>query len=92
MVLAPKRIPVMIEYCAPCEYLPQAVQLAHHLLFDFQGYIQELRLVPGTGGIFDVHIGGEKVYSNANNETFPGTDAMKDAFRTRLKDLTGYEA
>lgn len=92
MVLAPHRISVAIEYCAPCEYLPQAIELGHHLLFDFQGYIQELSLVPASYGVFNVSIGGEIVYSNENRETFPNVEEMKQAFRRRLKELTGEQA
>ena len=92
MVLAPLRIPVAIEYCAPCEYLPQAVELGHHLLFEFQGYIKTMSLVPASQGIFNVYIGDELVYSNENKETFPRLEEMKQAFRRRLKEMTGEEA
>ncbi|MBI4235996.1 MAG: SelT/SelW/SelH family protein [Chloroflexi bacterium] len=92
MVLALKRISVAIEYCAPCEYLPQAIELSHRLLFDFQGYIKEFSLVPGTGGVFNVYMGDKLVYSNDNRETFPSVEEMRRAFRRRLKELTGEEA
>ena len=35
---------------------------AQELLTTFEGEIDELVLVPGTGGIFDVHAGGERVW------------------------------
>lgn len=90
MVLAPHRIDVEIEYCAPCEYLPQAVDLAHRLLFDFQGYVKELRLVPGSYGVFNVSIGGEQVFKGS--DSFPNAEEIKGAFRRRLEALTGQVA
>ena len=92
MVLAPNRIPVVIEYCAPCEYLPQAIELSHVLLFDFQPFIEELRLVPASEGKFNVFIAGEQVHSAERSTTFPKPEEMKREFRTRLERLTGFKA
>ena len=92
MVLAPNRIDVEIEYCAPCEYLPQAVDLTNQLLSDFQGWIGRLHLVPGSGGIFRVVIGGEEVFNNERGgPTFPDVESTRDSFRSRLRALTGQQ-
>lgn len=93
MVLAPDRIDVEIEYCAPCEYLPNAVELAGQVLGDFQGWIKEMRLTPGSGGVFKVAIGGKWIFDNEKGgPTFPDYSFIQDSFRSRLTEVTGQVA
>jgi selenoprotein W-related protein len=46
--------------------------VAQELLSTFQGEIGELVLKPGTGGIFEVCVEDEVVWSRAAQERFPG--------------------
>jgi len=39
------------------------VSAAKDLLQSYQGFIEDLTLVPGTSGVFDVSVDGQLVYS-----------------------------
>ena len=57
-----------IHYCMPWNYEPQAASLADELRTDFN---VEVKLVPGTNGIFDVIVDGKRVFSKAEVGRFP---------------------
>jgi len=42
-------------------------------------------LKEGSGGIFDVHIDGERVYSNKTTHRFPTDEEIFEKVRERLK-------
>ena len=45
--------------------------MAQELLTTFEQQLDEVALVPGTGGTFDVFLNGEVVFSRADEERFP---------------------
>jgi selenoprotein W-related protein len=52
-----------IEYCTQCRWLLRATWIAQELLTTFQKELGEVALIPGTGGVFDVHLDGELLWS-----------------------------
>ena len=56
---------VEIHYCTQCRWLLRAAWMAQELLTTFDGELARLTLVPGQGGIFEVHADGERVWSRA---------------------------
>ncbi|WP_305782545.1 SelT/SelW/SelH family protein [Symbioplanes lichenis] len=54
-----------IEYCTQCRWLLRAAWTAQELLTTFQKELGEVALIPGTGGIFDVRLDGELLWSRA---------------------------
>jgi selenoprotein W-related protein len=74
---------VEIEYCTQCRWLLRAGWTAQELLTTFQAEIGEVALVPGTGGIFDVRVGAEVVWSRAVEGRFPELKELKQ----RLRDV-----
>jgi selenoprotein W-related protein len=74
---------VEIEYCTQCRWLLRAAWTAQELLTTFQAEIGEVALVPGTGGIFDVRVGAEVVWSRAAEGRFPELKELKQ----RLRDV-----
>jgi len=58
--------------------------LTARLLEEFKPDIQSLTLVPGTGGVFEVSVNGEKVYSKLQTGKFPDPEAIVKAVRARL--------
>jgi selT/selW/selH-like putative selenoprotein len=42
-------------------------------------------LKEGSGGIFDVHIDGERVYSKSTTHRFPTNEEISEKIRQRLK-------
>ena len=74
---------VEIEYCTQCRWLLRAGWTAQELLTTFQAEIGEVALVPGTGGIFDVRVGEQIVWSRAAEGRFPEMKELKQ----RLRDV-----
>ena len=81
---------VEIRYCTQCRWLLRAAWTAQELLTTFEGEIERLALVPGTGGVFDVRVDGEIVWSRAERGRFPEMKELKQLLRDRIapeKDL-----
>jgi selenoprotein W-related protein len=76
---------VTIRYCAPCLYLPKAIQDADAILKEFGGALTALRLVPGDHGVYDVAVDGTVVYSLEKTMRFPESTELIQEIRTRIK-------
>jgi selenoprotein W-related protein len=61
---------IEIAYCTHCRWLLRAAWMAQELLTTYSTVIGELALVPGTGGIFEIRIGDETVWSRADKGRF----------------------
>ena len=57
------RYRISIEYCVPWSYLPRAVGLAEEILSSYQHIIDDLVLVTGSGGAFEVKVNDELIFS-----------------------------
>jgi selenoprotein W-related protein len=82
--MTPKRPRVEIEYCRQCRWLLRAAWMAQELLSTFQEEIGELALLPGTGGVFEVRIDGEPIWSRAMLGRFPEIKELKQLTRDRI--------
>ena len=78
---------VEIEYCTQCRWLLRAGWTAQELLTTFQAELGEVALVPGTGGIFDVRVGEQVVWSRTAEGRFPELKELKQ----RLRDVIAPE-
>jgi len=58
--------------------------MAQELLTTFQNEIGELALLPGTGGVFEVRIDAETVWSRAAEGRFPEMKELKQLVRDRI--------
>src|SRR3569833_1353944 len=52
-----------IEYCTQCRWLLRAAWMAQELLTTFQKELGEVALIHGTGGVFDVRLDDETIWS-----------------------------
>ncbi len=59
---------VEIEYCVPCGFLERAEAVQHALLSQFGEDIDELTLITGDHGIFEVRVDGEVVFEKSEDE------------------------
>ena len=75
---------VEIEYCRRCRWLLRAAWLAQELLTTFEAELVEVALVPGTGGVLDVRLDGELIFSRARTGRFPESKELKQAVRDRI--------
>ncbi len=81
---------VEIVYCRQCRWLMRAAWMAQELLTTFEGELGEVALVPGTGGVFEVRVDGQSVWSRKEEGRFPEAKELKQRVRDRVapdKDL-----
>ncbi len=75
---------VEITYCRQCRWLLRAAWMAQELLTTFDLEIGEMALVPGTGGVFEVRVGDELVWSRKDMGRFPDIKELKQLVRDRV--------
>ena len=75
---------IEIEFCTQCRWLLRAAWMAQELLLTFTEELREVALVPGTGGIFEVRVDGEALWSRRVEERFPDIKELKQRVRDRV--------
>jgi selenoprotein W-related protein len=75
---------VEIRYCSQCRFVLRASWLAQELLFTFSDDLGELALVPGRGGVFEVRLDDEVIFSRAAAGRFPESKELKQMVRDRI--------
>jgi selenoprotein W-related protein len=75
---------VEIAYCTQCRWLMRAAWMAQELLTTFETELAEVALIPGTGGIFEVRVDGEPVWSRKTDGGFPEPKELKQRVRDRV--------
>ncbi len=75
---------VAIRYCTQCRFVLRATWLAQELLMTFGEGLGELALVPGSGGVFDVYLDGELLFSRQREGRFPESKELKQLVRDRI--------
>jgi selenoprotein W-related protein len=81
---------VEIAYCTQCRWLLRSAWMAQELLTTFEQEIGALTLVPESGGVFEVRVDGERIWSRAERGCFPEIKELKQLVRDRIapdKDL-----
>ncbi|GAB6904054.1 Rdx family protein [Kineosporia succinea] len=74
---------VSVTYCTQCNWLLRAAWVAQELLQTFGTELDEVALVPGTGGIFQVHVDESPVWDRKNDGGFPDIVELK----RRVRDI-----
>lgn len=72
-----------IQYCTQCRWLMRAAWTAQELLTTFQKELGEAALVPGTGGIFEIRLDDELIWSR-KEQGFPELAELKRLVRDRI--------
>lgn len=84
MPAVPAKPALEIEYCTQCRWLLRAAWMAQELLTTFESELGSVALVPGSGGVFEVRIAGEPVWSRAGEGRFPDIAELKQRVRDRI--------
>ena len=67
---------IVIEYCATRNHTPIAVSLTDDILKEreIEAFVKSWHLIPSTGGVFDVWVNGELIFSKkqVNRHAEPG--------------------
>lgn len=75
---------VDIHYCTGCRWLLRSAWMAQELLTTFEAEIGALTLHPGSGGIFEVWVNGERVWSRKDDGGFPEITTLKQRVRDQI--------
>lgn len=76
---------IEIEYCTRCRWLLRAVWMAQELLSTFEEELGGVTLVPNAeGGVFEVRLAGESIFSRAKAGRFPEIAELKRLVRDRV--------
>jgi selenoprotein W-related protein len=75
---------IEIEYCTQCRWLLRAGWTAQELLTTFPAELGEVALVPGSGGVFDVRVDGDTIWSRKAEGGFPDLPELKRLVRDRV--------
>jgi selenoprotein W-related protein len=86
----PREPRLEIEYCTQCRWLLRAAWMEQELLATFGTDLGEVALMPGTGGVFRIHLNGELLWTREGGQGFPDLKLLKQMVRDRIapgKDL-----
>lgn len=72
---------VEITYCTQCRWMLRAAWLAQELLTTFEEDLHSVALKPGTGGIFEIHLDGRRIFSRKDAGRFPESKEVKQLIR-----------
>lgn len=72
-----------IEYCTSWNYLPKAVGLTENLLSEHTNYIENLNLIPSSGGVFEVKLNNDLIFSKKELGRFPKEDEVEKTVREK---------
>ncbi|KAB2933135.1 MAG: SelT/SelW/SelH family protein [Candidatus Contendobacter sp.] len=75
---------VSILYCTQCRWLLRAAWLAQELLTTFEQELGEVALQPGGGGVFEIRVGEELIWSRHQEGRFPEAREIKQRVRDRV--------
>ncbi len=78
---------VEIEYCTQCRWILRAAWMAQELLMTFENDISRVSLVPGTGGIFEVRLNQQVLFSRKQAGRFPESKELKQLIRDVIDPL-----
>lgn len=73
-----------IEYCAQCRFILRAAWMAQELLMTFADELGEVALIPGRGGIFEIRLNGELLFSRKAAGRFPESREIKQLVRDKI--------
>jgi selenoprotein W-related protein len=73
-----------IRFCTQCRWLLRAAWLAQELLLTFEADLGEVALLPGSGGVFEVRLEGELLFSRQDTGRFPEAKELKQLVRDRI--------
>lgn len=75
---------IQIRYCTGCRWLLRAAWVAQELLTTFEAELAEVSLAPGQGGVFEVRVNDELIWSRAAQGRHPELVELKQLVRDRV--------
>ncbi len=75
---------IEILFCNQCRWMLRSAWMAQELLTTFPVEIGEVALVPGTGGVFEIRVNDELIWSRKEQGRFPDIKELKQLVRDRI--------
>lgn len=72
---------ITIAYCTQCNWMLRSAWLAQELLSTFSLELGRVTLVPGTGGIFEIHCDDTLIWERKRDGGFPDSRVLKQLVR-----------
>ena len=72
---------VTLTYCTQCRWLLRAAWMAQELLSSFEDELGEVALRPGRGGVYDITVDDQLIWSRAGEGRFPDIKELKQRVR-----------
>ena len=72
---------IEFRYCTKCRWMLRTTWMAQEVLTTFDGDIDEVSLQPGTGGVFEVIVNGQRIWSREEDGGFPDIKVLKRLVR-----------
>ncbi len=75
---------IEIVYCKKCHWLLRSSWIAQEILTTFDEELSEVSLKPGTGGIFEVRVNNQIIWSLQDKGRFPDIKEIKKLVRDKI--------
>lgn len=75
---------VTIHFCVQCNWMLRASWMAQELLYTFAEDLEQVALKPGSGGVFEIHVGDQLIWERKRDGGFPGPKELKQKVRDVL--------
>ncbi|HEY3835711.1 MAG TPA: SelT/SelW/SelH family protein [Bryobacteraceae bacterium] len=75
---------IEIRYCTQCRWMLRAAWMAQELLTTFEQELGSVALAPGSGGVFDIQLDGDTIWSRKAEGRFPDIKELKQRVRDRV--------
>ena len=80
----PREPRVEILFCNQCRWLLRTAWMAQELLTTFPAEIGEVAMLPGTGGVFEIRVNDELIWSRKEQGRFPDIKELKQLVRDKI--------
>ena len=80
----PAKPVLTITDCTQCNWLLRSAWMASEVLSTFSLEMGAVTLVPGTGGIFEIHLDGTLIWERKRDGGFPDVKQLKQLVRDRI--------
>ena len=75
---------IEIVYCKKCRWLLRTTWIAEELLTSFDEELSEVSLKPGTGGLFEIRVNNQIIWSLKDKGRFPEIKEIKKLVRDEI--------
>lgn len=76
---------ITIEYCTSWGYLGRAVAHTRSILNEHSNKINEVSIVPSSGGVYEISFNDELIFSKKELDRYPERDEIEELVRTRIE-------